>query len=70
MPSDRPTPILPISDEDRAVPRAMDYPAVLPALTYSIRDMWAGRMSATVCKQREILQHLVRRTHQASEGGK
>jgi hypothetical protein len=73
MQAARPTSVLPISAEDRAsgileertarfAGRATDYPAVLPALKYSIQDLWAGRVSASVSAQREILQMVLRRS--------
>jgi len=45
--------------------RATDYPAALPPLPYSIKDLWAGRVSERVSKQREILHNVL---HPANEG--
>jgi len=76
MQAARPTSVLPISAEDRAsgileertarfAGRATDYPAALPPLPYSIKDLWAGRVSERVSKQREILHNVL---HPANEG--
>lgn len=42
------------------MPLASDYPAVLPRLKFTIRDLWAGRVSDKVRKQQEILSLALR----------